>query len=757
MQDNDALVSFIDDDNPVPGKDHTPEIAKPSAAPWRILIVDDDTDVHSATVFGLAGSVILERTLAFVHAYTAIEARDILSRESDIAVILLDVVMESEDAGLRLVRTIRDELRNSSSRIILRTGQPGYAPEISAIREYDINDYKTKSELSHTRLYTSLTAAIRAYDQICRLETSRRGLELIVQAGSELMGEQGLRNFASGVITQLAALIGVASDGLVCVHENAADDEGEEAFLVIGAAGRFAPFIQRQLGEIADTRVTSSLRRCLTQRENIFGDGFIALYLPSQDDSTFAIFIDAAQAPQQPERDLLEVFCNNAALCAQNIKLIERLHQVAFMDSLVQLPNRASFIEAIDDCIELGGKATHSIALIDIDQFAEMNNAFGHAHGDAMLIALAHRLIEYFGEQTLVCKLSGDSFGLLGLNNAINPEFVRPAFSHPLTIDDVEHSLNVGVGYVSLADTALDGNSALKDAAIALKAAKHNGVNSDALFSTTVGTEARERTRLLHQLKGAFDAEHLFPMFQPQIELSSGRPIGFEALMRWRGEDGVMISPERFIPLAENSGMIVALGNWILRSSLLTLRQMQDAGYRNLRMAVNVSVVQFRDPNFIQHIEQALVTSGVEARWLELEITESVAMMEANSVGQLLARLRALGVAIAIDDFGTGYSSLSYLEKLQADRLKIDRSFVASLEQGKDGGRIAALIIQLAKQIGMTTIAEGIEHAWQASALQNLGCEEGQGYYFGYPMPASALPAWLDQSLAGTKPAGAAS
>ncbi len=745
MQDNDALVCFIDDDTPVIAHDHVHKVPQDSNHTWRILIVDDDTDVHSATVFGLAGSQILDRPLSFMHAYTAAEAQKILSRESDIAVILLDVVMESEDAGLKLVRIIRQDLGNSSSRIILRTGQPGYAPEISAIREYDINDYKTKSELSHTRLYTSLTAAVRAFDQICRLEASRRGLELIVQAGSQLMGEQGLRNFASGVINQLATLIGVASDGLVCVHESADRTKGEKKFLVIGAAGRFAPFIQQELGKIADTRVTETLCRCLTQRENIFGDGCIALYLPSQDYSTLAVLIDATHAPQKPERDLLEVFCNNAALCAQNIKLIERLHQVAFVDSLVQLPNRASFVEAIDDCIELGGKANHSIALIDIDQFAEMNNAFGHAHGDAMLIALAHRLNEYFGERTLVCKLSGDAFGLLGLNNIVIPELVRPAFKQPLNIDGVEHSLNVSIGYVRLSDTALDGNSALKDAAITLKTAKASGVNGDALFSTTVGTEARERTRLLHQLKGAFDAGQLFPMFQPQIDLASGRPIGFEALMRWRGDDGVMIPPERFIPLAESSGMIIAMGNWILRASLLTLRQLHDAGYRNLRMAVNVSVVQFRDPNFIQSVEQALIASGIEARWLELEITESVAMMETNSIGQALARLRAIGVAIAIDDFGTGYSSLSYLEKLQVDRLKIDRSFVASLEQGKSGGRIAALIIQLAKQIGLTTIAEGIEEAWQAAALQDLGCEEGQGYHFGRPMPGGDLVRWLDQ------------
>ena len=747
MNSTEEFVSFIEDDKAIPFSSKSGIAGENLPPHWRILIVDDDQDVHNATLFGLAQSLILNRRLSFLHAYSAAEAECILRSETDIAVILLDVVMENEHAGLSLVHSIRVDLGNTSSRIILRTGQPGYAPEISAIREYDINDYKTKSELSHTRLYTSLTAAIRAYDQICRLESSRRGLELIVRASSQLMGEQGLKNFASGVIIQLAGLIGVTCDGLVCVREKTTGTPGEEECLVIGAAGRFTPFIQRQVSEISDSRVSKGLLECLQQRETIFGDGFISLYLQTGDETPFAAFIDASEMPQQPDRDLLGIFCNNVSLCAQNIKLIKHLHDFAFMDQLVGLPNRTSFIEAIDDCLNEGGRDTHSIALIDIDQFAEINNAFGHAHGDAMLIATAHRMVEYFGDQILVARLSGDSFGLLGKNEDILPERVRPAFEHSLQIEGVDHGINVSIGYVLLKDSSPNGNAALKDAAIARKLAKRRGINMDSSFSPHLGTEARERTRLLHQLKGAFDDEHLFPMFQPQVDLQTGFTIGFEALMRWRGDDGLMISPDRFIPLAENSGMIVALGNWILRSSLITLRKLNDAGYRHLRMAVNVSVVQFRDPNFVKSVKMALIESGVEPHCLELEITESVAMTEAQSVREILVRLRDLGVAIAIDDFGTGYSSLSYLEKLPANRLKIDRSFVASIEENNDGGRIAALIIQLAKQLGMQTIAEGIEEHWQRDALIELGCEEGQGFYFGRPMPGCELIPWLNMAI----------
>lgn len=743
MQDKQELLSFADDD--AEGSPLKPGRPSQSVQQWRILVVDDDPDVHGATKFVLDGSRVLNRPLAILHAYSATEAEAVLRQESNIAVILLDVVMESDDAGLQLVHTIRQKLGNSQTRIILRTGQPGQAPEMSAIRDYDINDYKTKSELTHARLHTSLIAAIRSYDQICRLESARQGLELIVKASSELMEEQGLRSFATGVITQLAALIGVESNGLVCARERPGTlgDEAEE-YVVIGAAGEFAPYIQQALDRIPDQRVSENIRECLSHRESHVGEDFITLYLQTRDEAPLAAFINTAEMPRQPEQDLLGVFSNNVSLCAQNIRLIDRLHEVAFMDVLVRLPNRISFVEAINDCIELGGKNTHCIAIIDVDQFAEMNNAFGHAHGDAMLVALSHRLVEYFDERTLVCKLSGDSFGVLGLNEAIAPARVRPAFGKPLMIDGVEYSINASVAYVRLSDTSGDGNAALKDASITLKMAKHSGINSDAWFSKDIQTEALERTRLLHQLKSAFDDQHLFPVFQPQVDLRTGKAIGFEVLMRWRGQDGRMISPDRFIPLAENSGMIVALGNWILRAALRTLGKLHEAGFTGLRIAVNVSVVQFRAPNFLQSVEEALASSGVVPTSLELEITESVAMMETNSVHDQLERLRALGIAIAIDDFGTGYSSLSYLEKLPADRLKIDRSFVDTLEKGRDGGRIAALVIQLARQIGMKTIAEGIEEGWQRSALLELGCEEGQGYHFGRPMPAAELPDWLD-------------
>ncbi len=276
MNSEDELLKFIDE------RESTLQTSVIQTR--RILIVDDDEDVHQATTFALQDLEILHHPLEFLHAYSAAQAEAILLNENDIAVILLDVVMESEDAGLRLVERIRRDFGQSNPRIILRTGQPGYAPELSAIRDYDINDYKTKGELTRTRLYTTITAAIRSYDQIRKLDASRRGLELIIAASGRLVAENGLQAFAAGIITQIAALLGVGAEGLVCAQELPTEDGskagGLPTIIVVAAAGRFADLIQRHLDEIDSERVRGAITRCLAQKQNLIEEETVALFSP---------------------------------------------------------------------------------------------------------------------------------------------------------------------------------------------------------------------------------------------------------------------------------------------------------------------------------------------------------------------------------------------------------------------------------------------------------------------------------------------
>jgi EAL domain-containing protein (putative c-di-GMP-specific phosphodiesterase class I) len=317
-------------------------------------------------------------------------------------------------------------------------------------------------------------------------------------------------------------------------------------------------------------------------------------------------------------------------------------------------------------------------------------------------------------------------------------------FAEPLAIDDeVRHKLSVTMGFAHLADVR-SGNDAVKNASLAVKLARTNGPGRDATYTPEIGQETRERTHLLHSLHNAFEQERLFVAFQPQVDLRTGHPLGFEALLRWRDDKGNFIPPDRFIPLAEQSGLINGLGLWVLRSALRTLARLRTAGWTSLRMAVNVSVVQFQSGDFVGHVAAAIQETGVPAELVELEITESVAMNNAGEVEARLRELKALGVTIAIDDFGTGFSSLSYLDRLPIDRLKIDRSFIHGLSAGtEDGGRIVEMVITLGSKLGMTLIAEGVEEEAQTKRLTELGCHEGQGFLYARPMPADDLGRWL--------------
>lgn len=724
--------------------------APPAAAtaprePWQILVVDDDPDVHESTAYGLRGLEIEGRSLQLLRADSAADALDVLRREPHVAVVLLDVVMETDNAGLVAVAAIRGELGMANVRIILRTGQPGQAPEIETIRRYDINDYKAKSELTRTKLYTTLTAAIRAYDQLRRLDASRQGLEKIVEASNQFIAEPGLQGFAEGVITQIAGLVGVQPDGVVCASTPHPTADGVAHCVVIAAAGRLAHLIQRRITEIDDPHIVASLTQCLAERRNLLAERSVTLFFPGRESSNFAAFVYASAPLRDVDMHLLEVFCTNIALCAANVELVTRLRNYAFVDRMLGLPNRTAFIQHLDDAEAAGGTAGRAIGLLDVDQFAETNDMFGHPYGDQLLAAIAQRLATVQAGAGYLARVAGDTFGLFGLASSVNPEVLRSVFEQPFEIENVLRPVSVCMGFVRCDDTVGNGQELLKDASIALKRAKELGQGRSAYYSAEVGTITRERTRMLHGLQRAFNHEHLFVVYQPQVCLNSGRPIGVEALMRWRTDDGKFVPPDHFIPVAEQSGLIVILGAWVLRSALHAIGRLRSQGIANIRVAVNVSSVQFAQPQFLNMLDQALLDTGTPPENLELEITESVAVMGMERVADLLRQIKARGIAVAIDDFGTGFSSLSYLDRLPADRLKIDRAFVSSLDSGRLGARIAEMIVPLGHQLGMKVLAEGVETEAQADILRKLGCDEAQGYLYARPMVIEELGPWLAQ------------
>lgn len=734
MTDNadDDLFNFDDETGHEP-----PENLRHS---WHVLIVDDDQDVHQSTCFALANTQILGRALTFLHAYSAGQAVELLSANPQVAVVLLDVVMESEHAGLHLVKRIREEMGNSETRIILRTGQPGYAPELEAIRDYDINDYKTKSELTRNRLYTSLTTAIRSYDQIHTINASRRGLGMVIRASSQLLARQGVSEFAAGIITQICGLLGLPPEGLVCAYDH---EFSPASALIVAAAGNLTGCIDKQLGELPDRRVADALKQALSERRNIYSESSTTLFFQGQGHNHMAAFLQTERPLDELDKQLLEVFCSNIVVTLDNVLLLSQLKDHAYNDQLLHIPNRLALMHALDRALASQAAGELTLALIDIDGFSEFNDTLGHKLGDAMLQAMSNRLQASLPSTSLLARVDGDVFGILAEHHTLCPEHLHTLLHDPLQFDDLSQRITATIGLARLDQVDGKGSDALKAASIALKHGKQQQRGSISHFSREMEFETRARVQLLQDLRLAFEHERLFVVYQPQFSLHNNQLVGVEALLRWRTEDNRFVSPAEFIPLAESSGLIVALGEWVLRMACHDLGEINQHSPKPLRMAINVSVAQLRHPNFIDMLSSALAESQVQPQLIELEITESMAMLEADLMSVLIEQIKARGLTLAVDDFGTGFSSLSYLEKLNVDRLKIDLSFIRQLEQSEGGRRIVETIIQLGQSLDLDVIAEGIEQQSQATLLNQMGCHEGQGYLFAKPMPLPELLAFI--------------
>lgn len=725
--DKDMLVFLADEPDPAAEQEET------AAAVWRVLLVDDEPDVHTATKVALRNLDIEGRRLEFQHAYSDAEARKVLQQEAPFAVAVIDVVMESDTAGLDLVRYIREELADAQVRLILRTGQPGYAPEISTIQNYDINDYRTKSELTQSRLFTSLTMAVRSYSQLCQLEAGRVGLEQILDATRELSRPSGLQQFATGLLTQLCALLRIDCDGLLCAALHPATLQP----YILAAAGQYSNWTGKLLEELPEGGIRSRLEQSLQAREHVL-NGDIGLFFEGANGQALAAYVNIGRQLSELEQQLLEVFCNNMSTAFENLQLYLDIEALAFRDTLVDLPNRNALLQLLD---QHSGEQ-HTLALVDLDNFADINNILDESFGDAVLQAVARQLCSAFSEQCMVARLASNLFGVYGPDVEVNPDQIQSLFAQPFQVGDGQTlRLSATTGLARAEGRC--GKDLLKNAGAALKQAKRLVRGKHLYFKLEQSRAARDRINMLQMLRTALSEQHLQLYYQPFICLRNRQVTGAECLLRWRTPDGQFISPEDFIPIAEQSGLMVAIGEWVLRTALRWRISLQDRVADDFRVAVNISQVQFAEPSFVERLLSILRETGVPRHQLELELTESVAIEDFDRLKSKLQQIQAAGIDIAMDDFGTGYSSLSVLQRLDLNRLKIDRSFISG-EKNHDSFDMAKTIIAMAEHLELQTIAEGIETEEQCAELLASGCEEGQGYLFARPMPEADFIVWLD-------------
>ena len=731
---DDNLLQWVDDtDQP----DARRAINVP---PWKLLVVDDDPEVHSVTRFVLHDLHIFDRPLRLLHAHSAQEAREQLRQHPDVAVALLDVVMETEQSGLGLVGYIRNELRLAECRIILRTGQPGYAPELTVINAYDINDYRTKAELTHTRLITTVSAALRAYEQLRVIAENRRGLELIIHAASELMERHAISSFAEGLLTQLAALLKLPLDGVVCTQRGSPFGVDSNRCYVVGAAGQYAPYIAQPLERLPNRRIVSAILDSVAKHQHVFSSEYTVLYLKAAPHQDATVFLDSGHELAALDRPLVEVFAANIAACFRNVKLVERLNYTAYHDPLTRLPNRLRFVTDLDRAVQEQNEVV--VALLDIDHFAELNDGLGEDVGNLLLVAVAERLRTRLEPVCWLARIGADVFGVLGPETHVNPARLLALFHDPFPVGDYQLPVTITLGLCRTLDSADSGLTLLKRTNIALNRAKHSLSAHHAYYQTAMEEDTRRRVELVRRLRLGFELGKLQVWYQPQIALATGQVIGVEALLRWPGEHGFVQPPDVFIPLAEYSGLIIPMGAWVLEQACAQHARLTAMGLNPLKIAVNVSMPQFRRATFVEEVAHILTQNHMPPALLELEITESIAMDEPRVVLNSLEALKRLDILIAIDDFGTGYSSLGHLQSLPIDCLKIDRRFVKEIKQG-EGGLFAETIVGLSKKLRVMSLAEGVETPEQAEFLRGLGCTAAQGYLYAPPMPANRLAAWL--------------
>ncbi|MDX2477013.1 MAG: EAL domain-containing protein [Gammaproteobacteria bacterium] len=850
---------------------------------WKVLIIDDEKVVHEVSQLVLKDFSYKQRGLELIHGYTGEDARQLIKKHPDTAIMLLDVVMESDSAGLDTVRYIREELQNRTVRIILRTGQPGQAPEHKVIRFYDINDYLDKSRITAEYLERAMITSLRSYDDICtigQLTASNDTLEALVKArtldlsAANDMLQQKIkqqieanaalqRSEARLAEAQRVARIGhfewsfiddsmQCSDQVYRILEIPTTDshcsltefmemvvEEDRDFVrktMSQAAGEGVPYdiehrmrqssgntrYLRHQGDIitdaghGDKCIVGTLQDITEQRLAEFemrklsaaveqtadgimitdSDGIIEYVNPAmieitgyskdeligqtpsvmksgkQSDAFYQrlwktilqgsvfneviinrhksgrlYFEEKTITPQKNQQGEIISYISSGKDITERMEAQERLHHLAHHDSLTGLPNRMLLQDRLDQALKRAQWRQRTIAVmfIDMDRFKLINDTLGHSVGDLVLIEMALRLSGCVREDDTVARFGGDEFAII-LNdiNSIGdiPGVANKILSSLAAVFECEGRelfVTSSIGISLFPEDGDNSHTLLKKADAAMYQAKRKGRNAFQFYTEANEQPAIERLTLESSLRRALERDEFRLYYQPQLNLTSCKIDGYEALLRWQHPEQGLLPPVNFIPLLEETGMIISVGEWVLHTACTQEKASRKSGRTAKKVAVNISIHQFRQKDFTQMVERTLASTGLEAQYLELEVTEGVLIDDMKETAAKLHELHNMGISLSIDDFGTGYSSMNYLKRLPFNLLKIDRSFVTDITTSSDDASIAAAIITLAHSIGLEVTAEGVETTEQLSFLDQLGCDSIQGYLCSPPLPADAF------------------
>jgi diguanylate cyclase (GGDEF)-like protein len=693
------------------------------------LVVDDDRAARL-----IASSLLQESGFAVEQASNGVEALSVFDHCNP-CMVLLDVVMPEMDGF-----SVCSEIRNRSEQgrhvpVLMMTG----LDDIDSInRAYDAGatDFITKPinwTIFHHRL-RYIWRSKEVSDDLRKSEIKNRAL---VDAIPDLL----LRISRDGEILEMREPVGF-----------------DRNFAVFGLLNRK---INHIFADDVSTLIVQNVNRALS----VGGMQFFEHALQSGEDGRFYEWRIVSSGKDEVLAIVRDI--------TERKKTEERVFRLAYHDILTGLLNRNSFKEHLAQALAQARRSGHYVAtlFLDLDRFKRINDTLGYEIGDLLLQLVAERINEGVrrGDKSArnveaqvtrsVSRLGGDEFTILlpdlkhVQDSARVASRILESVSRPLVVSGQEVFITGSVGITIYPMDGEDADTLLKNADAAMYSAKEQGRNNYQFYSEAMNSSSFKRLSLENALRKALDRREFLIYYQPQIHVKSGKTVGMEALLRWQHPELGLVSPGDFIPLAEETGLIVPMGEWVLREAATYNMELQNRGLPPVSVAVNISSLQFKPKSLVAAIESALNVSGLDPRWLEIELTESAIMKNMEESSGILKEIKEMGLRVAIDDFGTGYSSLAYLKRFPLDVLKIDRSFIRDIPGDRDNEAIAAAIIAMAHSLNLEVIAEGVETEEQIEFLRSHGCDKLQGYFLGRPLNDQQTIEYLEKESDMLKPA----
>jgi diguanylate cyclase (GGDEF)-like protein/PAS domain S-box-containing protein len=621
---------------------------------------------------------------------------------------------------------------------------------LNALRMHKTLMRELELRFENTRLISHLEKEKERVDRL-NDQLERRVVERtaeLTQSNQDLQREIAERKRTAEALSQAAAVFENTSEGamitdteqrIVAVNRAFGEITGYTQQEAVGMTSQFLYVKERD--EPLFTDMTNSVRRngqwrgeLWQQRKN--GDNFpvwLSISTINDDRGQVAYYVS--------------LFSDITSLKESQ----EKLERLAHHDALTGLPNRLLFHVRLEHALERARREHNRVAILclDLDHFKNINDSLGHPAGDHLLQAVTQRLLHAVREEDTVARLGGDEFSLLleqlrePQDAALVAEKLLKVLAKPFSLEAQESYITGSIGISLFPDDGQDSTTLLKNADSALYQAKDHGRNNYRFYTKALTRAAFKRLELESNLRRAVERDEFILFYQPQVDLRDGRVVGAEALLRWCHPDLGLVLPTEFIPMTESTGLIVTLGEWVLHNACAQAKAWQDQGLPGIRIAVNLSSVQISRGEILQTVERVLRDTGLDARYMELEITEGLIMQQSQHTDRTLDDLTAMGVKLAIDDFGTGYSSLTYLKRLPLHRLKIDKSFVREISADAEDRAIIRAVIALGNSLNLMVVAEGVENEIQREFLSSNGCDEAQGYFYGAPLPADDFAALL--------------